>query len=252
MTRAFRTVARERSYSRTSGRTSMEAVTATPGSAAAQQLGDRGVRGRGGRSCAAGRPRRPPRPGRGGAAAAAATLVSSRGIRTVPPGPIRSVTSRMARGRTGRAGLIQAYRLEARGMSWRPISSTWRKPAVVTRAVRAPLPSRIRLVATVVPCSIRPTAPAPAPARSSARWMPVRKASDGSCVRGGGCLGAQHAGGGGVLHGDVGEGAADVDGDDQPGVSREHRRTPGGGRRLAFGRSARRAAVAAASTGRRP
>ena len=33
---------------------------------------------------------------------------------------------------------------------WRPISSTSRKPAVVTKAVRAPLRSRMALVAIVV------------------------------------------------------------------------------------------------------
>src|SRR5579883_478503 len=65
-------------------------------------------------------------------------------------------------------------------MSWRPIVSTWRKPAVVTRAAFAPLPSRIMLVATVVPCSTRARAGAALPASSSASRMPVRKACDGS------------------------------------------------------------------------
>src|SRR5437660_4030783 len=65
-------------------------------------------------------------------------------------------------------------------MSWRPMVSTWRKPWVVTRAALAPLPSRIMLVATVVPCSTRLSAGAARPASSSASWMPVRKACDGS------------------------------------------------------------------------
>src|SRR5437016_270345 len=65
-------------------------------------------------------------------------------------------------------------------MSWRPMVSTWRKPAVVTRAVRAPLPSRIMLVATVVPCSTRPKAGAWRPASSKASRTPVRKAWLGS------------------------------------------------------------------------
>src|SRR5688572_3895154 len=65
-------------------------------------------------------------------------------------------------------------------MSWRPIASTWRKPAVVTRAVRAPLPSRIMLVATVVPCSTRPSAGAARPASSRASRTPARKAWLGS------------------------------------------------------------------------
>src|SRR6185295_7167714 len=65
-------------------------------------------------------------------------------------------------------------------MSWRPIASTWRKPAVVTRAVRAPLPSRIMLVATVVPCSTRPSVGAARPASSRASRTPARKAWLGS------------------------------------------------------------------------
>src|SRR5258708_11826016 len=65
-------------------------------------------------------------------------------------------------------------------MSCRPMASTWRKPRVVTRAVRAPLPSRIMLVATVVPCSTRCRLGAAWPASSSARRMPVRKACEGS------------------------------------------------------------------------
>src|SRR3981081_4438982 len=65
-------------------------------------------------------------------------------------------------------------------MSCRPMASTWRKPRVVTRAVRAPLPSRIMLVATVVPCSTRCRLGAAWPASSSARRMPVTKACEGS------------------------------------------------------------------------
>src|SRR5436190_4124913 len=65
-------------------------------------------------------------------------------------------------------------------MSWRPMVSTWRNPAVVTSAALAPLPSRIMLVATVVPCSTRASEGAALPASSSARRMPVRKACDGS------------------------------------------------------------------------
>src|SRR5262245_51664020 len=65
-------------------------------------------------------------------------------------------------------------------MSWRPMVRTWRKPSVVTSAVRAPLPSRIMLVATVVPCSTRPSVGALSPASSSASRMPVRKAWLGS------------------------------------------------------------------------
>src|SRR6478752_3770308 len=65
-------------------------------------------------------------------------------------------------------------------MSWRPMVSTCRKPRVVTSAALAPLPSRIMLVATVVPCSTRGSDGAALPASSSARRMPVRKACEGS------------------------------------------------------------------------
>ena len=57
---------------------------------------------------------------------------------------------------------------------------TWRKPAVVTKAVLAPLPSRIMFVATVVPCSTRPSIGAWRQASSNARSTPVRKAWLGS------------------------------------------------------------------------
>src|SRR4051812_3963751 len=65
-------------------------------------------------------------------------------------------------------------------MSWRPIASTCRNPAVVTSAARAPLVSRIMLVATVVPCRTRSSAEASRRASSSARRMPAMKASEGS------------------------------------------------------------------------
>src|SRR5476651_1924772 len=65
-------------------------------------------------------------------------------------------------------------------MSWRPIVRTWRKPLVVTSAVRAPLSSRIMLVATVVPCSTRSSSGAAKPASASASRTPVRKACEGS------------------------------------------------------------------------
>ncbi len=61
-------------------------------------------------------------------------------------------------------------------MRSRRISSTSRKPSVVTSATLAPLPSRIALVATVVPCiscEIAPTSSSPrAIAAPSAPAMP--------------------------------------------------------------------------------
>jgi hypothetical protein len=68
-----------------------------------------------------------------------------------------TVTSNTRSGEIGRAGLLQPYRLPWRGMSWRPISSTYLKPAVVTRAIGGVLPSRIALVAVVVPWRTRMT-----------------------------------------------------------------------------------------------
>ena len=114
------------------------------------------------------------------ASAASRTLASSSGTRTAPPGPTRSITSRTRSGGTGRRGFTQENRLAARGMSWRPISMTWRKPAVVTKAVRAVLPSRIRLVATVVPCRTRVIASGVALASASAVRTPAMNPSERS------------------------------------------------------------------------
>src|SRR5262249_59989149 len=83
-------------------------------------------------------------------------------------------------GRTGRGGLPQANRLDRRGMSCRPISSTYLNPAVVNSAVGAPLFSRIRLVATVVPCSARSTASPASPAWSNPAAIPALNPRDGS------------------------------------------------------------------------
>ena len=54
------------------------------------------------------------------------------------------------------------------GLFWRPISSRSRKPLVVIRPVLAPLPSRMALVATVVPCMKRVTS---APEKPYSLWM---------------------------------------------------------------------------------
>jgi hypothetical protein len=70
--------------------------------------------------------------------------------------------------------------LARRGMSWRPISSTSRKPAVVSSPMAAPLPSRIALVAVVVPCSTWRSAVASAEASRSVLSMPAMNPVDGS------------------------------------------------------------------------
>ena len=55
------------------------------------------------------------------------------------PAPMRPPTSKMCSGGTGRFGFTQANRLARRGTSWRPISSTYLKPAVVMSAARRAL-----------------------------------------------------------------------------------------------------------------
>ena len=60
-------------------------------------------------------------------------------------------------------------------MSWRPISSTYLKPAVVTSAVGGVLPSRIALVAVVVPWKTRSTSAGARPARASTLRTAVMK-----------------------------------------------------------------------------
>src|SRR5438309_123785 len=64
---------------------------------------------------------------------------------------MRSVTSKRSERGTGggtRPGTSRRYRWSR---CWRPISRTSRNPRVVTRAVRAPPPSSIAFVTTVVP-----------------------------------------------------------------------------------------------------
>src|SRR6266540_6772300 len=65
-------------------------------------------------------------------------------------------------------------------MSWRPISRTYLKPAVVMSAVGGVLPSRIALVAVVVPCRTRMTSPGARPASASALRTAVRKPAERS------------------------------------------------------------------------
>ena len=182
MTAALSTVAMLRSYSRNTGSTSLEAVAARPGASSAQdrqraalmrrvgegvQEADRdGARRR--RPAARAR-RRAPRPRRAA-------------ISSLPSAPMRPATSKTRDGRHGALRLdpgaeVVAPRDVVRGRS----PARGGSPAVVISAVGAALPSRIRLVATVVPCSTRPISvgAAPAPGRAPAR-TPVTKASDGS------------------------------------------------------------------------
>ena len=112
--------------------------------------------------------RRAPRPRR-----------AARARRRPPPRGRRS--RRSARAAPAARGFTHANMLARRGMSWRPISSTSRKPAVVSRPVGAPLLSRIALVAVVVPCRTwRSAARARRRRAASALSMPAMKPVDGS------------------------------------------------------------------------
>src|SRR3984893_2738221 len=179
MTTALSTVASERSYSRTTGSTSVEAVTAMPGRASrrisATRLSCAGLA----KECSS-HTAPASTPSARHSTAAVRTLASSSASTTAPPGPIRSLTSSTREAGTGRAGFTQALKLERRGMSCRPMVRPWRKPRVVTRAALAPFPSRIMLVATVVPCRTRSREGSAWPASASARRTPVRNAWEGS------------------------------------------------------------------------
>ena len=118
----------------------------------------RGVHGRDRRRSAAGTWRQPAR-----RAAAAHRRRRARWPRRAAPA--RRRRGQRARSPPGRVRGVPGGAASPRRTGWRRggcpggrSPCTWRKPAVVTRAVRAVLPSRIRLVATVVPCSTRPIA----------------------------------------------------------------------------------------------
>ena len=74
----------------------------------------------------------------------------SNGVTTTPSASMRSETSRRYRRRTSGGGGVYSSENNS-GMRSRLNSSTSRNPAVVIRAVRAPLFSRITFVAIVVP-----------------------------------------------------------------------------------------------------
>src|SRR5690348_597676 len=107
---------------------------------------------------------------------------SSSGMITSPSAPIRStastVCSRAASG-SGFGQMIQPARPP--GTNERAICRTCRNPAVVTRPTRAPLPSRIALVATVVPCRTWPIASTEVEAAAQTFSMPVSTPTDWSC-----------------------------------------------------------------------
>ena len=88
--------------------------------------------------------------------AASRTDGSSNGVTTLPSAPMRSTASNRQRRGTSGSGLRQA-RSNMPGVRIRPISSTSRKPRVVSRPVRAPTFCRIVFDATVVPCTTSAT-----------------------------------------------------------------------------------------------
>ena len=128
-----------RSYSRNTGSTSLDSETQRAGDLLGEDGARRAARARGWRSCAAARRRssRCPRRAIARAARAHGRLVER--LELAPSGPMRPPTSKMCSGGTGRFGFTQANRLARRGTSWRPISSTYLKPAVVMSAARRAL-----------------------------------------------------------------------------------------------------------------
>ena len=129
---------------------------------------------------------------------------------------MRSLTSNTREAGTGRFGFTQARELARRGMSCRPIVSTWRKPLVVTSAVLRALALEDHVGGDVVPCSTRPSAVAARPAVVQGQPHAGQEGLDG-IGRHARRLGAPDLAAGGVVQGDVGEGAADIDGDGERG-----------------------------------
>ena len=123
-----------RSYSRKTGSTSLDSETSAPGSLLGEDRGDAALVRRVGVAVQQHDGDRADARAPASARAAACTAASSSGSSSRPSGPMRPPTSKMSSGGTGRFGFTQANRLARRGTSWRPISSTYLKPAVVISA----------------------------------------------------------------------------------------------------------------------
>ena len=109
------------------------------------------------------------------------TSSSSSSVTTEPSLAIRPRTSTVSSSAASGSGLGQMIQpARPPGTKDRAIWSTWRKPWVVTSPTRAPLPSRIALVATVVPWKTSPTALRSMPAAAQAWSMPRRTPMDWS------------------------------------------------------------------------
>ena len=106
ITVALRTVVSARSNSRTSGSTSVEVVTAIPGRASRRISAVRCSCAGLANACSRQTATASMSIARS-ASAAASTLASSSGVPTAPPARMRSSTSRMRDGGTGRVGFTQ-------------------------------------------------------------------------------------------------------------------------------------------------
>ena len=113
-------------------------------------------------------------------AAAERTASSSRSDSSEPSNAVRPGTSWTRSGGTGRSGLTQTWGLASRSMLCRPISSTYLNPSDTSTPTGVPLPSRIALVAMVVPRKMRLTCEKATPFASSIRVTPAMKPRDGS------------------------------------------------------------------------
>ena len=164
--------------------------------------------------------------------AAARTSAGSTGVRMLPSASVRSFTStRMSR---SAIGMKSPHRPQVRRRSRRRISRTSRKPRVVMTPIFGPRRSSSVLVPTVVPCTIE-CERAGAAERVEAVHEPLRLvAAPRRHLRG------AEAAVRGIEQEQVGEGAADVDPDDDVGIA--HAGVPA--RAFAVASASRRAVIA--------
>ena len=220
-----------RSYSRNTGSTSLESETSAPGISSREDRRRRAARARGWRSCAAARRRSSRCPAAGSRARRRARPPRRAAAARAPSGPMRPPTSKMCSGGTGP---LRLHPGEQAGAARHVLAADLEHVLEAGRgdAARrgAPLPSRIRLVAMVVPCRTRATSAPASPAGLQHLGDAVAEAARG-IVRRRRRLGRPDAARGRVEQRDVGEGAAGVDADDDAGrpalrrwPSRERRR----------------------------
>jgi hypothetical protein len=167
-----------RSYSRISGSTSEESDTGTPGSTSAAISPIR-------RSCAGSAKELISETASASTptsfASWARTSASSSGRITRPSDAMRWSTSTVFSSAASGSGFGQMIQpASPPGTNERAICRTCRKPFVVTSPTVAPLPSRIALVATVVPCSTWATSESAMPASAHTLPMPLRTPTDWS------------------------------------------------------------------------